>query len=258
MELASEGMNMPLKLGKQAKRFDERTLQLRKYLAAELPPRPYQKNWLVGIPSIPMYKNDTLGCCVIARMAHQLDLWSYLTTGKIIGFADDDIISMYSAIGGYVPGDPSTDNGCDMLTAMNYWRQNGFAGRKDLAIEAFVSADPSSPTEFMDAIWLFGSGAIGVQLPIAVQSTSGWPAPPNLTGDWTPGSWGGHDIDPAAYFAGNQIVESWGGEIKMDDLFFKSYCDEMYCVFFPGWVGVHGVSVSGLNMAQLQADLALL
>lgn len=249
---------MPQLLGKRAKRFDHRNMQLSKYLPAKLPPRPFQKNWLAGIPKIPPYMNLTLGCCVISRMAHQLDLWSYLTTGRIIGFTDGDIIGMYSAIGGYVPGDPSTDNGCDMLTAMKYWKKNGFAGRKELAIEAFLQVDPSSPTQFMDAIWLFGSAAIGVQLPIAVQGLAGWPAPPNMSGDWTPGSWGGHDIDPAAYFLNNQLVETWGSTLQMHDLFFKAYCDEMFVPLFPGWVGANGRTPSGLNINQLRADLALL
>jgi hypothetical protein len=249
---------MPNLLGKLPKRHDKRTLQLASYLPAKLPPRPFQKNWLMGLPSIPMYCNDSLGCCVISRMAHQLDLWSYLTTGKIIGFSDADIIGMYSAIGGYVPGDPSTDNGCVILDALNYWRQNGFAGRKELAIEAFVSVDPSSQTEFMDAIWLFGSAVLGIQLPLAVQSLGDWPAPPNLTGNWAPGSWGGHDVPTADYFSGNQVVETWGERLRMEDLFMKAYVDEMWCVFFPGWVGAHGRTPSGLNIAQIQADLALL
>lgn len=232
------------------------------YLPPHLPPRPFQKNWLVGIPKIPPYMNLTLGCCVISRMAHQLDLWSYLTTGKIIGFSDEQIIEMYSAIGGYDPkaplnpdGSNPTDNGCEMLTAMKYWRNTGFCGYK---IEAFVQVDPSSPTQFMDAIWLFGSAAIGVQLPLAVQSTVGWPAPPSLTGEWAPGSWGGHDVDPVAYFSDNQFVETWGEKLQMSDLFLKAYCDEMYAVLFPGWAGAHGISPSGLKIEQLRADLAAL
>jgi hypothetical protein len=255
---------MPQLLGKRKARFDQRNLKLRKYLPAHLPPRPFQKNWLMGIPQIPMYLNNSLGDCVIACMAHQLDLWSYLTTGKIIGFTDAEIISMYTAIGGYDPaqiqsdGSNPTDNGCDMLTAMKYWQQTGFAGHKEFAIEAFLQVDASSPTEFMDAIWLFGSSNIGVQLPLAVQNLSGWPAPPSLTGDWTPGGWGGHCIDPGAYFLGNQLVETWGETLQMSDIFFKSYCDEMFVVLYPGWVGAHGVTPSGLNIAQLQADLALL
>lgn len=246
-----------MKLGKRAKRFDRRNLMLHEYLPAKLPARPFQKNWVLGIPEIPMYKNDVLGCCVIARMAHQLDLWSYLTTGKTIGFTDADIIGMYSAIGGYVPGDPSTDNGCVILDALKYWQKNGFAGRKELAIEAYLQIDPTSPTEFEDATWLFGSSVIGVQLPIAVQSLNSWPAPPNLTGDWTPGSWGGHDVDIGSYSSGKALVETWGGTLPMDDLFMKAYVDEMWCVLFPGWVGAHGVTPSGLNLAKLRADLAI-
>lgn len=243
------------KLGKKPKRFDHlnRTLQLRNYIAPAQSPK--KKDWLAGIPSVPMYDNDTLGDCIIAMMAHMLDQWSYLTTGKVIGFTDAQIIEMYSAIGGYVPGDPSTDNGCDMLTAMNYWRNTGFCGYK---IEGYVEANPMSPVEFARAIDLFGNTAIGIELPTAIQTLSNWPAPPNLNGDWAPGSWGGHAIPASAYFPDWQTVETWGATLQMADLFFKAYCDELYVVFFPGWVMADGKSPSGLNMKQLQADLAAL
>ena len=250
---------MMKKLGKREKRIDNRTLQLNKYTVKTAPPP--KKNWLTGIPSIPMYLNDTLGCCVIACMAHMLDQWSYLTTGKIIGFTNDQITAMYTAIGGYNPhaplvnGQNPTDNGCDMLTAMKYWRTNGFCGHK---IAGFAEVNTTSPTEFERAICWYGSITIGVNLPLAIQSLSDWPAPPNLVGDWAPGSWGGHCVDSAAYFPGTQTVETWGSELQMSDVFFKSYCDEAYVVFFPGWVMANGQSPSGLNVQQLQADLAAL
>ena len=202
-------------LGKNPRKIDSRTLQLKNFTAVPPQRPPKKKSWLTGIPSIPIYKNDVLGCCVISMMAHMLDQWSYLTTGKIIGFTDQQIIEMYTAIGGYDPNAPlnpdgsnPTDNGCVMLDALNYWRETGFCGYK---MEAYVSANPRSPTEFEQAIALFGNTAIGVELPVAVQGSSTWDNPPNLTGDWAPGSWGGHAIPAGAYWPGGHGRQAAGG-----------------------------------------------
>ena len=125
-------------LGKHAKVTDpqHRTLQLKDYLTTGAPPPPVKKSWIYNLPTsqIPMYGNDTLVDCVIATMAHMLDMWSFVTTGKIIGFSTQQINSMYTAIGGYNPNAPlvngvnPTDNGCDMLTASRGRKGQG-AGR---------------------------------------------------------------------------------------------------------------------------------
>lgn len=251
------------KLGKKPKvtdRFD-RTLQLGKYLLkGALPAPPKQEDWLSKIPEIPMYCNDKLGCCVISAMAHMLDQWSFLTTGKIFNFSDQQIIGVYSAITGYNPNAPlnpdgsnPTDQGTDWLTALNYWRQTGFCGLK---IEGFAEFSPQSPTEFEQSISLFGNTAIGVELPIAVQGADSWKAPPNQDGDWASGSWGGHGIPSGAYKPGIEEVETWGGKLWMSDAFAHAYISEQYVVFFPGWVGAKGESPSGIDLAQLKADLA--
>jgi hypothetical protein len=197
--------------------------------------------------------------CVIAAMAHIQNQAQFLTSGKFTDYTLDQILSMYSAIGGYVPGDgpggPS-DQGCDMLTALKYWKSSGFLGSK---ITAYMEVDPQNATQVDQAIAQFGSLFIGVQLPVAVQLLPNWPAPPvSLTGDWEPGSWGGHCVPPMDYSPGSEICVSWGAKLTIADPFFTAYCDEAYVVLFPGWIAANGKSPSGLNLAQLQADIAAL
>src|SRR5271166_4185263 len=74
-----------------------------------------------------VYKNDTLGCCVIAGGWHIFGV-NTGNAGDLVVATDAQIIQDYGFIGGYVNGNPSTDNGCDEITAFNWWQKNGFAG----------------------------------------------------------------------------------------------------------------------------------
>lgn len=252
------------KLGKLPKREDPRTLKMARYVkpVPPAPKPPASADWINKIPSWDMYGNDSWGDCVIAAMAHIQNQAQFLTTGKFTDYTIDEILSMYSAIGGYVrsdgPGGPS-DQGCDLLTALKYWKTTGFLGNKILA---YMEVDPQNAVQVEQAIAQFGSLFIGVNLPAAVQQLSSWPAPPTLaqnsTGDWTPGSWGGHCVPLMDYTPGIQICVSWGGKLSEADPFFTTYCDEAWVVLFPGWIAANGKSPSGLNLAQLQADIAAL
>lgn len=249
------------RLGKLPKREDPRTLKMSRYIVPSppAPKPPTSADWIDQIPNWDMYGNDQYGDCVIAAMAHIQNQADFLTAGKFTDYALTDILSMYSAIGGYDPSDgpggPS-DQGCDMLTALKYWKTAGFLGRKILA---FMEVDPQNPIQVEQAIAQFGSLFIGVNLPVAVQQLPNWPAPPkSLTGNWEPGSWGGHCVPPMDYSPGQELVVSWGSKLTMADAFFTAYCDEAYVVLFPGWVNSKGTSPSGLNLAQLQADIAAL
>src|SRR6202142_3971073 len=53
-----------------------------------------------------MYLNDQLGDCVIAGMAHLAGVFSGNAGIPPVVFTAEQITGLYSAIGGYVPGDP--------------------------------------------------------------------------------------------------------------------------------------------------------
>jgi hypothetical protein len=249
------------KLGKLPKREDPRTLKMARYVkpVPPAPKPPASADWITKVPSWDMYGNDQYGDCVIAAMAHIQNQAQFLTSGKFTDYNLTQILSMYSAIGGYVPSDgpggPS-DQGCDMLTALKYWKTSGFLGSKILA---YMEVDPQNAMQVEQAIAQFGSLFIGVNLPAAVEQFLNWPAPPaDLTGEWEPGSWGGHCVPPMDYTPGSQVCVSWGTKLPIADPFFTAYCDEAYVVLFPGWVAANGKSPSGLSLTQLQIDIAAL
>lgn len=251
-----------MKLGKKAKRFDPRTFQLAKYLQrpALLAP-PSEVSYVVKVPSWPMLLNDELGDCVIAAMGHMVQQWSFFATrgAGMVTMSDAEALGAYEAIGGYSPEDPSTDQGCDMLTALNFWRKNGIqVGGKTHKIVAFAEVDPTNPTEVQQAIYLFGNMFTGVQLPVSAQDADDWTVPDGgiygSTGQ--PGSWGGHCIPTCASSPITKTVVTWGSRLKMSDNFLLDYCDEAYAVLSLDWI--ESSAPNGFNLAQLQADLAAL
>lgn len=248
-------------LGKNAPRLDKRTLQFSDYRKTAAPAPPTFASWVTDVPRWPMNLNDRLGSCVVGGMANAVHQWTFyvkekLGYGTVIVPSDKDVLTAYEAIGGYVPGDPSTDNGCDMLTALKYWRNTGIAGHK---IHAFVSVDPKNPAEWEDAIWLFGNLFTGLALPISAQSQDAWTVPNGgAFGDGSPGSWGGHGVICASYSDKTVTCVTWGQTLKMSRNFFRDYVDEAYAILSPDWFDVNQHAPSHFDFAQLHADLASL
>lgn len=258
-------------LGKRAPRLDGRTLKLAKYLTPSLPTPPLKAGYIDKVQTWPMYLNDELGDCVIAAAGHMIEQWTAFSsaTSSPVLVTNKDILKGYEAVGGYVPGNPDTDNGCDMLTALKYWRRTGFGGHK---VSAFVSVDYTNQKEVEQAIYLFGNVYIGLALPLTAQNPvttepsglSCWQMTAEGTnGDASPGSWGGHCVpivgyssDPAGH-PGVALV-TWGEQYAMTWKFANTYVDEMWAVLSPDWFESNGDAPNGFNLDQLKADLAQL
>jgi hypothetical protein len=128
--------------------------------------------------------------------------------GSAFTATEKQIEADYGAIGGYVPGDPSTDQGCDEVTAMNYWQNHGFCdGTKSLG---WLALDPTNKTEIMQAIYLFENCMFGVELP------DGWVNPfPSASGfTWdvagNPDPENGHCFIGCGYNSAGVKIDTWG------------------------------------------------
>jgi hypothetical protein len=130
------------------------------------PPRPATPAWGDYTPAAMaairrMYLNNQLGDCVCAWMGHSVGIVTGNAGGPAVQFTDEQIQQLYSAIGGYVPGNPATDQGCDEITAMNYWRDTGVFGHK---IAGWLAVDPVDADY---ALNLFEILTFGVAMPNA-------------------------------------------------------------------------------------------
>jgi hypothetical protein len=243
------------KPGKLPKRYDSRNLRLSKYLKAGLPAPPRAADWATKVPTWPMYLNDQLGDCVLASAGHMIEQWTFYA-GKSLLPSDQQILTAYEAVGGYVPGDPTTDKGTVMLDALNYWRGTGVAGRN---IHAYVEVNTKSLTEVKQAIQLFGNCYVGLQLPVSAQGQDFWSVPSGgLVGSGAPGSWGGHCVPLVAFGPSTLCCVTWGKLLRMSHSFFLDYCDEAYAVISNDWIEANGASPGGIHLAALEADLQAL
>ena len=154
------------KLGRNHPRAHTPRLKLANYIRAKQLPTPpstldYTAQAMAALRQI--YLNDQLGDCVIAGGFHVRGVTSGNALGTPVNFTADQVLQDYSAIGGYVPGDPSTDNGCDESTAINYWIQTGFPDGVKLL--GSLDVDPTNPTECMTALYLAENLYFGVPMP---------------------------------------------------------------------------------------------
>lgn len=258
-----------VKLGKRPvtldRRKDTRILQFGKYRLTgdlgkpepQLPTNPPSEvSWitkLAAAQALPMYLNDQLGCCVEAAAGHMIQQWSFYA-GKPSQPTDNDILAAYEAVGGYVPGDPSTDNGTDMLQFLQYWQSTGVGGHK---IITYMSVDWTNAAEVQDAVSIFGNLYTGIGLPVSAQGANDWIVADGgiYSASGQPASWGGHCIPFVASSPITKTCMTWGTTLKASHNFFVDYTDEAFVVLSSEWIEANGLSPSLLNLVQLEADL---
>src|SRR5271167_2242956 len=114
------------KSGRKARAHDTRIpLMMSLRVDAPLPPLPPTVDKTTGMPSsLGAMLNVSLGDCTCAAVGHALQVWSYAADGSILTPPDSDIEALYEAVGGYVPGDPNTDQGAVEQEVLKYWLNN--------------------------------------------------------------------------------------------------------------------------------------
>ena len=208
-----------------------------------------------------MLANDQIGDCVIAMMLHSIEDFHLDDGTPVPAFTTEDAISVYSAITGYVPGDPSTDRGTDENAAMRYWEHTGLktsdAGQH--TIVATVAVDPSNLNECRIAIDEFVDLQIGIALPISAQGQTEWTVVGDgKTGNSAPGSWGGHGIPYREYDAQTFACVTWGAELLLTVPFHQDYAQEAHVVVTKEMLNKQGVGPSGVAWDELIADIKAL
>jgi hypothetical protein len=244
----------PRLLGKLPPRHDPRTLKLSRYLKG-LPAAPVNQDWTPAVKTWQMFGNDSCGDCTIASGLHLQNCWSANAGPSEELFTDQDAVSIYSALTGYNPADPSTDNGAAVLDVLNFWRATGFDGFK---IKAFALVNWLNPLELKQAIDLFGGVYAGFAMPLSANEQTGslWDVTSASPGD--AGSWGGHALPLLGYDKETVTTVTWGAVQEMSWKFLETYCDEAYAVISVDWLEAGGSAPSGLDLATLLLDVAQL
>ena len=211
-----------------------------------------------------MYLNDQLGDCTVAECCHAFEGMCAYAGNPVPVFSTEAVTAAYSACGGYVIGDPSTDNGCVVTDVLAYMRSTGIPDTtgKVHKFVAYASIDPRNRQLSAQVLATFGTAYFGglVQNAQEAQFASGAPW------QWQAGSpiAGGHAYGYAyrgVGYTGVHGVTTWGELHKSTGNFLWHSLDpsqggEAFIVVSEDWVSANGTTVQGLDLQQLIADMS--
>jgi len=242
---------MSFKLGKLRPKRSRMALPLSNYVKATALAFPPVRAWERPI-TWGMLANDSIGDCTIAGTLHLIMGWQAVANaGTPVEFTDQDAIGLYSAITGYNPNDPSTDQGAVETSVLDYWKTNGMLGHK---IAGYTALDISNTDMVKAAIYLFGGVYIGFDVPAYIMNV-----PPGGSWSQQPGAdtsiEGGHCVYLTGYGSQGFTLVSWGATYTANWDFWTAYVDEAYALVSTDWLKQSGQAPSGLDLTGLLADL---
>lgn len=242
---------MSLKLGRRPTPPEIRALnpRMERYLFPANPPAAW--NAATEVPKWPMYDNDSIGDCTCAAAGHMNEAWTANVNGQPTLVPDSAVIALYETQG-YVPGDPSTDQGATCQAVLETWRTVGLGGDKLLG---YAEVGVRDTALLKAAVWLFSGLYIGFNCPQSAldQFNAGQP--------WDVvkhdgGIAGGHCVNVVAYDASGLTVVTWGALQRMTWTFWAKYVDEAYAAIPSDYNRLGDRLLSnGFNEAQLIADI---
>ena len=198
-----------------------------------------------------IFLNDSLGDCVCADSAHQVMLHT-ANSGAIVVPTDDQVEALYGAVGGYVPGDQSTDQGCDETSMCQYMMTTGLAGQKSAGTGVL---DPTNMDHLRWATQIFGACRLGITVTDDMMSAFAagqpWTA---YTGNVD----GGHDPLMVQYDAQYVYVVTWAKlqPVAWSLMANANFLQEAHAEAYPDWVRAGGTAPSGFDLEDLISELA--
>jgi hypothetical protein len=245
------------KTGKLPFVADERDLKLSTYLTADVPEPPAGDfGHESAVTDWGMLGNDTVGDCVFAGAGHETMMLG-AEGGHRPSFTETSILSDYSAVTGYVPGDESTDRGTEVRQAMKYRKATGItdAGGKHHHIGAYLQLKGDLDSLFQ-AAYIFGCVGIGIEFPSSAMSQFNDGRPWDVVKGAS--IEGGHYIPIVGRMGENAVVVTWGQTQEMTPSFAAKYIDEAWVYLSASALDSDGQTPEGFDKAQLLADLKAL
>jgi hypothetical protein len=219
------------------------------------PPASFGHETFIGSTGWGMLGNDTLGDCVCAGACHETMLYTAEGSGTAAIFANAQAIALYSAITGYSPKKPNSDNGTSMSAAAAYRHKSGIKDASGAIhkIGAYLALTKGNLAEHLCAAYLFGAVGVGIEFPAFAMTQFNDGQPWDVSKKNTAIE-GGHYIPLVANRANLEVV-TWGRLQGMTVAFFEKYNDESIVYLSPEILSGNGVTPEGFNLAALQADL---
>lgn len=233
-----------MKFGKKPAKRLRRSLALSSYMDMGQVAYPAKMAWERPI-DYGMLANDSVGDCVIAGHYHLRMNWRAVAqAGNPLTVTDQQALTDYSAITGYNPADPNTDQGTNMTDALAYYK------------DQYATLDLQNVEQVKASIFLFGGVLIGFNVPQSMVDQLNAGQDPDWSYSPTDKASGeGHCVMPIGYGRDGLALISWGKIYRTSWEFWLAWVDEGYMLASPEWIKQSGTSPSGVDLAGLLADL---
>ena len=186
-----------------------------------------------------MSLNDQLGDCGVAGMNHWQMALDAGNGETVSSWPDSVTLQLYEVLGGYVPGDPDTDNGTNLQDNLYYWNHNPIQGKELLAYAAVAPGTWSRPVR-VALQRMFGPLYIGTEIQEAQEDQ----ANEGIPWQWIPGGAiaGGHCYIQAAELSGpDEVIDLTWGQAQPASTEFQ--WDALAAPSGEMWVGLTAESV---------------
>lgn len=250
-----------MKLGKKAPRRLMSTPSFGDFIdKATSWPSVSPRGWEYAVPpsQLEMLGNDQYGDCAEAGAMHLIQVET-ANTGNPLHGTLQQTLDLYSALTGFDPNNPDTDQGTDLLTLLQYWKSQGISvtDAKGQVVKhtilGWASLDISSVAQMRYVNDVFGGTYLGINCPQSAENdTSNWVVVPNSP------IIGGHCVNGTGQGRAGGHLISWGLNIPFQWAFPLAYLDEGYVVVSSLWVNNQGKSPSGMDLNGLLAAMKAL
>lgn len=231
-------------------------MRMNEVLSSFGPPPPASAPFMAAVKHpLGMYLNDQLGCCVASDTAHGRLIRSS-NIGKVVVPTDNDVLDLYEAVGGYVPGKPSSDQGCNEGDMCQYLMDTGFMGEKCLGTAPVVAGSITSMDRLKWACQIFVGVRLGVNLPASAETQFDNGEIWDVGGDET--IIGGHDLGMITYDRHQAWVTTWGALQPVTYAWLQKFVEEAHVEIWPDAIRSNGLTPSGFHLATLERDLQAL
>jgi hypothetical protein len=249
------------KMGRAPVKFHPKTLKLSRFLTPlPAPAAKVYREYKTPPQAMQMLGNDRYGNCTCAAVANKL-ICDTAHTGTVVIPTEAETLALYSAVTGFDPSDPSTDNGAAMTDVLSYLQSTGFSvGGKVYKILAWARVDFTNLEHRRLGCQMFDGTYVGVNLPASAQSQfiegtqCNWELDPN-----SPIA-GGHAIFRPGYGAEGDDYVTWANwYVKASAAWSAAYVEEEYVLITEEWFDAATKKTpGGLDLAALEAAIGQL
>lgn len=225
--------------------------------AKKLPTPPKVFGHYSTVENFHMLGNDAYSNCVWAGAAHETMIWSIEGGKPRARFLTKNTLADYTAVTGFNPSKPDSDQGTDMTEAAQYRQKVGVldATGKRHTINGFVSLKVGNFEQMILATWIFGATGVGFELPSQAldqfDNHKPWTVPSK------PKMEGGHYVSGVGRDKnGNLSIVTWGEVAAVTPQFYERFSDEALCYVSLEILDSKNLSPEGFDANELRKHMS--